>query len=260
MITNRYPFLRFLLLTCFLTSTLWAADNPFVGSWKLNPSKSVLTDKMEVTSLGANKYAFNFGGEPETITIDGTDQPGISGTTLSVSVEGADAWKVVRKKGGRVLITANWKLSEDDNTLTDNFNAISPNGSSSTVNYVYKRTSVGSGFAGTWVSTSEAVDFAYVLQVRPYEGEGLSIIDSSSQLTRNVKFDGKDYPNVGENAAIIATSAIRKLDEHTLELTDKRSNGKVNDTQQITLSPDLKTLTMQPAGKDKPNILVFERQ
>lgn len=260
MIANRYASSTLLLLICILSGTLAAADNPFVGDWKLNPSKSVLTDKMKVTNLGGNKYAFDFGGDPETITVDGTDQAGISGTTLSVSVQGPNAWKVVRKKDGHLLITANWKLSDDGNTLTDNFNAISPNGSASTVNYVYKRTAGGQGFAGTWVSTSEAVDFAYVLQIRPYQGDGLSMIDSASQLTRNMKLDGKDYPNAGENASFVPTSAVRRLDEHTLELTDKKSNGKVFSTRHIKLSSDLKTLTMQPTGEDKPNILVFERQ
>jgi hypothetical protein len=250
------------LVASLLTGTLWAADNPFVGDWKLNPSKSKLTDKMKVESLGANKYAFDFedSGSAETIVIDGTDQPGISGTTLSVTFEGPGAWKVVRKKDGRMLITANWKLSNKGNTLTDNFNAISPSGSTSTVDYVYQRRGAGSGFAGTWVSTSAAVNFIYVLQIRPYEEDGLSIIDSTSNLTRNMKLDGKDYPNTGESAAIVAASSLRKLDEHTLELTDKKSNGKANGTQQIKLSPDLKTLTMQSAGRDESNILVFERQ
>lgn len=247
----------------FVSSTSLAANNPFVGEWKLIPSKSKFRDVMKVKSVGAHKYAFDFGGgSPETITIDGTDQPGIFGTTLSVSAEGPNAWKVVRKKGGRMLLTANWKLSDDGNVLTDNYNAISRNGSVSTVNYVYKRTAGGPGFAGTWVSTSEAVNFAYVLQIRPYEGDGLSIIDSSSRLTKNLKFDGKDYPNVGENAAIIAASSVHRLDEYTLELTDKSSDGKIHDTQQIKLSSDLKTLTMtkRAAGRGEPDILVFERQ
>lgn len=246
-----------------VSSTSWAENNPFVGNWKLNPSKSKLTDVMKVGSVGDNKYAFNFGGDShETITIDGTDQPGIFGTTLSVSVEGPNAWKVVRKKEGRILLIANWKLSDDGNALTDNYNGISRNGSVSTVNYVYQRRAGGPGFAGTWVSTSEAVNFVYVLQIRSYEGDGVSIVDSSSQLTKNLKFDGKDYPNVGENAAIIAASSLHRLDEHTLELTDKDRNGKVRDIQQIKLSSDLKTLTMtkHAAGRDEPDILVFERQ
>ena len=250
--------------TTFATCALWAANDPFVGDWKLNPSKSKLTDQMKVESLGANTYAFDFEGDgsAETIVIDGTDQPGDSGTTLSVTAEGLDALKVVRKKDGRLLLTANWKLSKDGNTLTDDFSEISPNGTAATVNYVYKRTAGGSGFSGTWVSTSEAVNFVFVIQIRPYEGDGLSIINSTSQLTRNMKLDGKDYPNVGPNAAIVAASSVRRLDEHTLELTDKRSNGKVYDTQQIKLSSDLKTLTMsmQTVGRSEPQIYVFERQ
>jgi hypothetical protein len=254
---------QLLLVAGLVTGTLRAADDPFIGKWKLNPSKSKLTDVMKVESVGANKYAFDFGGDSsETIVIDGADQPGISGTTLSVSVVRPDAWKVVRKKDGRMLLTANWKLSKDGNTLTDNYNEISPSGSASTVDYVYQRKGGGSGFAGTWVSTSEAVHFVYVLQIRPYGEDGLSIIDSSSQLTKNLKLDGKDYPNMGANAAIVAASSARRLDEQTLELTDKNSNGKVYDTQQVKLSPDLKTLTMtmHSAGRDEPNILVFERQ
>ena len=246
----------------FVSSVSLAANDPFVGDWKLNPARSKLTDVMKVESLGASKYTFNFGGGPEAIVVDGTDQPGHYGTTLSVAVVAPDAWKVIRKKDGRMLLTANWKLSEDGNTLTDNYNAISPNGSTSTVNYAYKRRGGGSGFAGTWVSTSQAMNFAYVLQFRRYEEDGLSIVDSSSQLTRRMKLDGKDYPCVGPSAAIIVASSVRKIDEHTLELKDKKSDGRLYDTQQIRLSPDLRTLTItkNSAGRDEPNILVFERQ
>lgn len=240
-----------------------AADNPFIGDWKLNPPKSRLIEEMKVESLAANKYGFDFDGSGmvETIVLDGTDQPGVFGTTVAVTAEGPNAWKVVRKKDGRVLLTANWKLSEDGSTLTDDFSAISPNGTASTVNYVFKRTGSGSGFAGTWDSTSAAVSSVSVIQIRPYEGDGLSIINSAS-LTRNVKLDGKDYRNAGPNAAILPTSSVRKLDARTLELVDKVSSGKVYDSQKIELSPDLNTLSMavQIEGRAQQNILVFERQ
>lgn len=247
----------------FASSATWAPANPFVGDWKLDPSRSKLTDVMKVESAGSSKYTFDFGvGSPETIVIDGTDQPGMFGTTLSVSVQRPDAWKVVRRKDGRVLLTANWELSQDGNVLADNFNEIAPDGSRSTVDYVYQRKGEGSGFAGTWVSTSERVKFVYVLQIRPYEGDGITIANPSLQLTKNMKLDGKDYPNMGANAAVIAASSVRRLDEHTLELTDKKSNGEIYDTQQIELSSDLKALimTIRRAGRDEPNILVFERQ
>src|SRR5882762_10265192 len=180
---------QLLLVPCLVTGTLWAATDPFVGDWKLNPSKSKLVDHMKVESLGGNKYAFDFGGGPEKIAVDGTDQQAVQGTMLSVTVEGPDAWKVVRKKDGRMLLTATWKLSQDGNTLTDNYTEFGPNGSPSTVNYVYERTADGPGFAVTWESTMPMTS-SFVLQVRPYEENGLSFV-RSPQDARNLRLDGK---------------------------------------------------------------------
>ena len=47
-------------------------------------------------------------GEPgavDTIVADGSDQPGLRGTTLALTVEAPNKWKVVRKKEGRTLLT-----------------------------------------------------------------------------------------------------------------------------------------------------------
>jgi hypothetical protein len=253
--------LQLLLAACLATGALRAPDNPFVGDWKLNPSRSKLIDVMKVESLGANKYGFDFGsGSAEKIAVDGTDQPGLSGTTLSVTVEGPDSWKVVRKKDGHRLLTGIWKLSRDGNTLSDNYTEFQPDGSPSmTMNYLYKRTAAGTGFAGTWEAPMPIED-SFVLQIRPYEGVGLSFIRSPED-TRNVKFDGKDYPNAGRGATQGATSSARWVDERTLEITDK-INGKVTRTIQIELSSDLKTLTrtVHPVGQSQPNIFVFDRQ
>jgi len=92
---------RLRLVACLVTRGLSAVNDPLVGKWKLNPSKSRFPDEMKVEAAGANKYAFDFGGgTPETIVADGTDQRGGFGTTLAVTVEGPDTWKVVRKKDG----------------------------------------------------------------------------------------------------------------------------------------------------------------
>jgi hypothetical protein len=253
--------LQLLLVACLVAGALWAADSPFVGDWKLNPSRSKMTDVMKVESLGANKYVFNFGSGPETIVVDGTEQPGHFGSTLSIAVEGPNAWKVIRKRNGRVNISAIWNLSADGSTLTDHFTGFNPNGSPYNLDYVYKRKGAGSGFEGEWVSTSETVNSVVMLQVRPYEGGGLSFIEPSIDVTRNVKFDGKDYPNVGSNMTPGATSSIRRVNENALEMTYK-INGQVLYTQQIELSSDLKTLTVTRfiVGESEPNIRVFERQ
>ena len=53
------PF-RLLLVACLVASSLWAANDPFVGKWKVNPSKSKLNDEMKVEVAGANRYAITF--------------------------------------------------------------------------------------------------------------------------------------------------------------------------------------------------------
>lgn len=253
--------LSFLVLSaCLVSGAAGAANAPFVGEWKLNPSKSTLVDEMNVKSMGGNKYVFDFGDGPEPVVVDGTDQPGSDGTTLSVAAKSENAWTVVRKQNGRMLLSANWALASDGKTLTDDFTSIGPDGKGSNVKYVYQRTAGTSGFAGTWDSKSVAVNFVYVLKIGPYEGDGLSITSSTSGVTTKVRFDGKDYPHEGLNAQKGSTSSARRMDPHTIELTDK-TNGKAALTRLMTLSSDLKILTMTlRAGRRTPNILVLERQ
>ncbi|QNI34586.1 hypothetical protein H7849_12210 [Alloacidobacterium dinghuense] len=250
-----------LLLTVFLlTSTLWAADDPFTGKWKLNPSRSKLTDQMKVEALGANRYALNFSGDNvETVVADGTDQPGLFGTTLSVTIDSPNSWKVVRKTDGRIIIIGIWKLSEDGNTLTDNFTGYRANGSTVNLHYIYKRTAGTPGFPGTWESTTEQVDSTYEIQIQPYQQDGLSFINPGD--IKSIKFDGKEYPSSGSSAVPGSTTSGQRINDQTLKVTEKIKD-KLMDTQQIELSPDHNTLTMTiyDPGRSKPNILVFERE
>ena len=243
---------QFVLVACLATGPLRAQTDPFVGQWKLVK----LTDQMKVTQVGANKYALDFGGGVATIVVDGTDQPASAGTTLSVAADGPN-WKVIRKKAGRMLLTATWTLSKDGKSLNDDFTAFGQDGSTSNVKYVYERRAAGSGFAGTWVSETATLNAVVTLQVRPYENNGLSFIIPSQGQTLNVNFDGKDYPKAGAGSA----SPARRLNPRTVEII-RTSKGRITQTEEIDLSPDLKTLTMTVhlAGKDAPNSYVFERQ
>lgn len=241
--------LQLLLFVSVATGALVAAEDPFVGNWKLDPARSDLSTSMKVESLGVNKYALDLDGSGtvETIVADGTDQPGQAGTTLSVRVKGPNDWTVVRKKDGRMLLTGEWSLSNDGNTLTDHFTGFDPKGSPEPMNLVFRRKGGGSGFVGTWVSTSTAMNFVLVLQIRPLDGDGLSILDTSTGNARQVKFDGKDN---------------RRASELTLELSARTAAGEIRYTQQLQLSADRKTLTMATRvnGQHDPQILVFGRE
>ena len=250
--------LIFLVFASVAVGAASAAQNPFVGEWKLNSSLSRMPDEMKVESKGGNTYSFDFGGGTETVVVDGTDQAGdYGGTTLSVKPDAPDTWIVERKKAGKLLLRATWKLSPDGTTLTDLYREFESDGSTISMDYIYQRNGSGSGFAADWQSIKETMNSPFVLEVKEYQGDGLSFINTLEHETKNVKLDGKDYPIEGS----ARSASVRQLDEHTLEMIEKRS-GKVIDTREITLSAEGKrlTMTLHPAGGSKPNVLVFDRE
>jgi hypothetical protein len=267
--------LQLLLVGCVMTGSLWAADNPFVGKWTVNPSMSKLYDEMKVEVAGANRYALTFGpGQTDIVVADGTDQPALTGTTLSITVKGPNNWEVIRKMKGRTLLTAYWTLSEDGKTLNDAFTQYLPdgltlfsqplpNGSTLFLPYVYQRTAGNSGFPGTWDSDSAKVRAGIELQIQPYEADGLSFKRSDEEMTKVFRFDGNDHPDLDPNGGDKGTAySGRRVNQLRLEITEK-SKGKITGTRQIELSRDLKslTVTMHPVGQNKPqSFLVYSRE
>lgn len=252
-----------LLVACLIAGASLAANDPFVGKWKVNPGKSKLTDEMQLEAVGANKYKITFQpGAVDTILVDGSDQPAVSGTTLSITAKGPNNWTVVRKKDDHILLTADWTLSTDGKTLTDEFTGFESDGSKSTTHFVYRRTAGSSGFAGTWDCDSARPDSAMKLSIQSYEADGLSIFGPEGQITRSLKFDGNEYPDSGPDAPPGLTSSGRRVNDRSLELT-RKYKGRLIDTWQIEIPPDLKTVTLSIilAGETKPrNIFVFDRE
>jgi hypothetical protein len=74
----------------------------------------------------------------------------------------------VRKRGGRTLLTANWKLPDDGKALTDTFISNQPDGSTSRIDLVYKcaeGSASNSGIPGTWETTEEKPDSAVETEI-----------------------------------------------------------------------------------------------
>jgi len=238
-------------------SVLWTARDPFVGKWRLDVSRSTIVDDMRVEPSSPNKFTFNFeGGPAETIVADGTDQPGLPGTTLSVKAEDARTLTVVRKQDGHVIVSAHWKLSDDGRTLRDSFTSLRPDGSKVTVDYLYKRTSGTSGFAGSWESTTKPVGLKLELGIQPYASEGLTFVSAGPD--RNVIFDGRDHAVPGARHGL--TLSGRRSGARAMEYTE-RDGGKVAHVRQFELSHDGRTLTetLRTPGHRLADVFVFER-
>jgi hypothetical protein len=175
---------RLLLFASLVMGTAWAVNDPFVGTWRIDPSKSTVNDEMKVEVAGANRYTLTFApGIADTVVADGSDQTALSGTTLSITVKGPNRWEVVRKMEGRILLTGYWTLSEDGKTLNDAYTEYGPDGSKSLfLPYVYERTAGSSGFPGTWDSETEKVKAGIELHIQPYEGDGLTLDGPDAEI------------------------------------------------------------------------------
>ena len=252
---------HFMALTCLVTGTLRAADDPFCGKWKLNVDKSQFTgEQMKIQDLGGNKYTISWGTAPTTIVADGTDQPDRFGGTVSIAPEGANAWKMVVKKDGKVLSSMTHSLSADGKTQTIKGTNYKPDGATSDFETHMKRVGSGSGWGGTWESTDVKFTSPDEWEISPYEEGGLTFNTPAYKEVLSMKFDGKDYEDKGPDVAPGSVSSGKRVDAHTLEVTNKVKD-EVMDRTEFQVSPDGKklTLTIHETGQPHAIMLVYDK-
>jgi hypothetical protein len=250
-----------LALACLLAGTLWAVDDPFCGKWKLNKEKSKFAgEQTKIEDLGGNKYKWTSGDVSDTITADGTDQPVRFGRTISFAPEGANNWRMVIKKDGKILSSMTHTVSEDGKTQTIKGTETRPDGTTSDFNVVEKRVGSGSGLGGTWESTDVKFTSADEWDIEAYDGDGLSFNSHAYKDVLSMKFDGKDYEEKGPTVAPGSTSAGKRVNPHTLEVTDK-VKGQVMDHTKFEVSRDGKTLTLTilETGQPKALTIVYDK-
>jgi len=250
-----------LTLLCLLTGTLLAADDPFVGRWKLNRAKSNLAgEQMKIEDLGGNKFKITTGNVANTITADGTDQPDQFGSTTSIAAEGSEAWKMVIKRNGKVVQSMSFTLSPNGTTQTVKGTNTRPDGSTSDFEVELKRVSSGSGWTGTWEEVKEKETSSRELDIETYEGGGLTFKSPHYRYVVSMKFDGKDYDVVDPDESPGGAFSGKRVSEHTLELTYKiKSQVMENRTYQV--SPDKKTLTVttHESGQPHEQVMVYDK-
>jgi hypothetical protein len=242
---------------------LAAADDPFVGKWKLNTAKSKFTGQLQVIQdLGGNKYKFTSGAESWNVWVDGGDQPSPrDGDLVSWKTTAPNTWLVVHKMDGKITRSAILKISADETTMTRTTKGTRPDGSAYTMDFRAKRVSGAKGLPGTWEITTLKMDADAEWSIEPYEGDGLSFVFPSEKERQDMKFDGKEYPDRGPTVPAGSTSSAKRVNARTIEWTDKLKD-EVTDHEELKVSADGKTLTVvtkQPGAKT-PQIGVYDRQ
>ena len=239
-----------------------AADDSFVGKWKLNPDKSQLSGlTYKVEDAGNNQMKFVFGDDAETVSVDGKPHTTKYGNTWSVTKTGPNGWHWVTKRDGKMTSDAMWTVSEDSATSTYLNTETRPNGSTSHDEIKLKRTAGTSGLVGTWESTEIKIGSPNTIEIAAWGKDGYSLKTPVYKGETDFRLDGKDYTPKGPQAAKGTTVSGKKMDDRTMELTYKLK-GKTTETDRWELSADGKTVTdtVEYPGIDKKEVDVFDRQ
>jgi len=241
--------MRRLILACvpfvLASGQLFAAESPWVGTWKLDESKSHLTGDTFTYSQGPGGMLHYSDGVNVAydFSLDGKDHPGVYGRTVSWTPAGPDAWDTVTKSGDRVLDKSHRKLSADGKTLTMVFSGQNPDGSSYNEEDVFERVSGTKGLVGTWRS----------VKVKNSAGPRTFVISSPQQGVLRYEIpemkasvegpaDGKDRPIAGPDLPPNMTHAYTFVNPRKVNYTLK-VDGKVESQGVQTLDADGRTYT-----------------
>jgi hypothetical protein len=144
--------MRFTPVVLLLVSTaLFGADNPFLGTWNLNTAKSrsspmPLAQSMTVTFAadgervrrtvtgvdGEGKPIMQGGPEGTSIAWDGNDHEVQSpnGPSMTVAVKRTNDYRsdITVKQDGKVVLTVRSVVSKDGKTMTDTVDGVNEKG------------------------------------------------------------------------------------------------------------------------------------
>jgi hypothetical protein len=81
------------------------------------------------------------------------------------------------------------------------------------------------------------------LIIAPFEADGLSFSAPAEKHLNELKFDGKMYLDSGAGDTKGHSSSGKRVNDHLLEI-DSQVNGKPEDSEELKVSDDGKTLTI----------------
>lgn len=244
-------------LACATTAAL--AQNPFVGTWKIDYAKSHLTgETFSLTPQPGGKILYKQASESYSFKPDGTDTKDSFGDTVQWKQINDHTWKEFTKEGPNV-ITDTMTLNNDDKTLEDATSGTQPNGHAIHETATFTRVEPGKGFYGKWKSTRLSHNSP---ASRHFEANGQDgILWNIPEMKASValKFDGKEVTPTGPTVPKGLTVSATKEGPRSIEITE-RLNNKVIYRGRITISADGKTMTqVGHAPGEAPTRVVYQK-
>jgi hypothetical protein len=234
-----------LVLICILALTLpaLAADSPFTGTWKLDPSKGHLTGDTFTYSKAPNGLMhYDSGATSSDFGIDGKEYPLGNGHTITWTADSDNSWTSVNKFNGAVIGTSHREISADGKTYTIHAVGKRADGTPYDETIIFTRVSGTSGLIGKWRNTKYTQQESTTITVS-FPSPGVikwENVEEKGFFTG--KTDGSDLPYISPTLSGNFTVSVKMDGPRKLSNTTKR-DGKPIGYGTDTVSADGKTLT-----------------
>jgi hypothetical protein len=257
---------RFFLASWLLLAAgaVYAAENPWVGTWKLDPAQSHLAGDTFTYSKGPGSLLHFSDG---VVAYDfGTDSKAYKSAydrTTTWTQTGPNSWDSVTTRNGKVLGKAQRTLSADMKTLTIHHTGTRPDGAPFDDQDVYTRVAAGAGLLGTWKSVKVGATGGPQTFVISSPAPGVLHYEVPDlQAHAEGAADGTDHPLAGGNTPEGMTISFKFVTPTQIKYVIK-VNGKEDSEGVQTLAADAHSYTDVgwSAGKEnEKQTAVFVRQ
>jgi hypothetical protein len=225
----------------------FAASNALDGTWKARIDSIKVSGKPDSYLLANGTYTCSSCNPPLTVKADGADHA-VTGhpyyDAATVKVIDASSIEITYHRAGKVSARETDTVSADGKSYTGKF--VNYDGAKEvTGTFSEKRVSAGPSGAhaisGEWLQ-DQLASANDALTIVSYEMGADDFKMSSNGRHYEAKFDGKEYPVVGDPGHTTVT--LKRLSENAVEETDHRQ-GKVTDVIHIAAAADGKSVRIE---------------
>jgi hypothetical protein len=251
---------KLLVALVLLASATLLAQSPFDGTWMTKLDTAKFPAKPDQYSLKNNMYECLTCVPKYTVKADGNDQK-VTGhpyyDTVAVKVNDANSVEIIRKKGGKVMVSDIQTISADGDTLTDKFTdttGTQPVTGEVTSTRVESGAKGSHALSGSWRTAKVNTVSNNGLTVT-FQGtaDGLKMSDPNGN-SYDAKFDGKDYPIKGDPGGTMVS--LKRIGNDTIEESDKR-DGKLVGINRMRVSKDGKSIEVEYTDKQQNTKTTF---
>ena len=221
-----------------------AADNPWVGTWKLDAAKSHFTGDTFTYSKGPNGLIHYSDGSTTQYDFgtDGKEYKTWAGRMTTWTAAGPTTWNTVTKQDGAVVYQTRRELSADGKTLTLTTTSNKPDGSPVGEVAVYERVGKGKGLLGKWRSTKTDIASPSAMVITAPSAGVLRLEYPGWKAVYEAKLDGSEFKPTGPTIPANFTGSMKSASATKVNYV-YRLNGKPDGYGVMTVSADGKTLT-----------------